>query len=130
MRWHFLVAIGVLVAVHEYGHFWMARRHGYPRVALFDRLWPAAMVTARQGWIEYAFSAIPLGGYVKASRRARGSGTRRSLARGFNRKPSGAGILVLLAGPFANFLFAALAYWILFVVGVPALKPVIGECHG
>ncbi len=53
-----------------------------------------------------------------------------ALGEAFNRKPVWRRILVLLAGPFANFLFAALAYWILFVVGVPALETCHRRGHG
>jgi regulator of sigma E protease len=123
----FLVAIGILVAVHEYGHFWMARRVGV-RVLRFSigfgkRLW------TRQGkdGTEYAISAIPLGGYVKLLDEREGPVPAAELSAAYNRKPVWQRILVLLAGPFANFLFAAAAYWVLFVVGIPALKPVLGE---
>jgi regulator of sigma E protease len=123
----FLVAIGILVAVHEYGHFWMARRVGV-RVLRFSigfgkRLW------TRQGkdGTEYAISAIPLGGYVKLLDEREGPVPAADLSAAYNRKPVWQRILVLLAGPFANFLFAAAAYWVLFVVGIPALKPVLGE---
>jgi len=123
----FLVAIGVLVAVHEYGHFWMARRLGI-RVLRFSigfgkTLW------SRKGadGTEYAFSAIPLGGYVKLLDEREGTVAVPELSYAYNRKPPWQRILVLLAGPFANFLFAVLAYWVLFVAGVPALTPVIGE---
>ncbi len=123
----FLFAIGVLVAVHEYGHFWMARRCGI-RVLRFSigfgkRLWTR---TDRQG-TEYALSAIPLGGYVKLLDEREGPVPSQDLAAAYNRKPVWQRILVLLAGPFANFLFAAVAYWILFMAGIPALKPVLGE---
>jgi regulator of sigma E protease len=123
----FLVAIGVLVAVHEYGHFWMARRLGI-RVLRFSigfgrTLW------ARRGadGTEYALSAIPLGGYVKLLDEREGPIDPALAAHAYNRKPVWARILVLLAGPLANFLFAVAAYWVLFVAGVPALKPVLGE---
>jgi regulator of sigma E protease len=123
----FLVAIGILVAVHEYGHFWMARRVGV-RVLRFSigfgkRLW------TRQGkdGTEYAISAIPLGGYVKLLDEREGPVPAADLSAAYNRKPVWQRILVLLAGPVANFLFAAAAYWVLFVVGIPALKPVLGE---
>ena len=76
---------------------------------------------------EYAVSAIPLGGYVKLLDEREGPIEPAQLAEAYNRKPVWARILVLLAGPFANFLFAVLAYWVLFVAGVPALKPVLGE---
>jgi regulator of sigma E protease len=123
----FLVAIGILVAVHEYGHFWMARRVGV-RVLRFSigfgkRLW------TRQGkdGTEYALSAIPLGGYVKLLDEREGPVAAADLSAAYNRKPVWQRILVLLAGPFANFLFAAAAYWVLFIAGIPALKPVLGE---
>jgi len=123
----FMVAIGILVAVHEYGHFWMARRVGV-RVLRFSigfgrRLW------TRQGkdGTEYAISAIPLGGYVKLLDEREGPVATADLSAAYNRKPVWQRILILLAGPFANFLFAAAAYWVLFVAGIPALKPVLGE---
>jgi regulator of sigma E protease len=123
----FMVAIGILVAVHEYGHFWMARRVGV-RVLRFSigfgkRLW------TRQGkdGTEFALSAIPLGGYVKLLDEREGPVAAADLSAAYNRKPVWQRILILLAGPFANFLFAAAAYWVLFIVGIPALKPVLGE---
>jgi regulator of sigma E protease len=123
----FMVAIGILVAVHEYGHFWMARRVGV-RVLRFSigfgkRLW------TRQGkdGTEFAVSAIPLGGYVKLLDEREGPVATADLSAAYNRKPVWQRILILLAGPFANFLFAAAAYWVIFVAGIPALKPVLGE---
>lgn len=123
----FLVAIGVLVAVHEYGHFWMARRLGI-RVLKFSIGFGKAL-WQRQGadGTEYAISAIPLGGYVKLLDEREGPIDPALAAQAYNRKSPWARILVLLAGPAANFLFAVAAYWVLFVAGVPALKPVLGE---
>jgi len=123
----FLVAIGVLVAVHEYGHFWMARRLGI-RVLRFSIGFGKPLWSRRGAdGTEYAVSAIPLGGYVKLLDEREGPIEPSQLSEAYNRKPVWARILVLLAGPFANFLFAVLAYWVLFVAGVPALKPVLGE---
>jgi len=123
----FMVAIGVLVAVHEYGHFWMARRMGIG--VLRFSIGFGKVLWSRHGsdGTEYAISAIPLGGYVKLLDEREGPVAPGQLAEAYNRKPVWRRILVLLAGPFANFLFAAVAYWILFLAGVPALKPVIGE---
>jgi regulator of sigma E protease len=123
----FLVAIGVLVAVHEYGHFWMARRMGIG--VLRYSIGFGKVLWSRRGkdGCEYAISAIPLGGYVKLLDEREGPVPPELLGQAYNRKPVWRRILVLLAGPFANFLFAAAAYWILFVVGIPALKPVIGD---
>jgi regulator of sigma E protease len=123
----FLVAIGVLVAVHEYGHFWMARRLGI-RVLRFSIGFGRPLWSRRGAdGTEYAISAIPLGGYVKMLDEREGAVDPAIASQAYNRKPVWARILVLLAGPVANFLFAIAAYWVLFVAGVPALKPVIGE---
>jgi len=122
----FLVAIGVLVAVHEYGHFWMARRLGI-RVLRFSIGFGRPLWSRRGAdGTEYALAAIPLGGYVKLLDEREGPVDPAMAAQAYNRKPVWARILVLLAGPLANFLFAVAAYWVLFVAGVPALKPVVG----
>ena len=123
----FLVAIGILVAVHEYGHFWMARRLGI-KVLRFS-IGFGRVLWSRRGadGTEYGLSAIPLGGYVKLLDEREGPVDPALASQAYNRKPVWSRILVLLAGPFANFLFAAVAYWILLVVGTPALKPVIGD---
>ncbi len=76
---------------------------------------------------EYALAAIPLGGYVKLLDEREGPVDPSLASEAYNRKPVWARILVLLAGPLANFLFAVVAYWVLFVAGVPALKPVLGD---
>ena len=123
----FLVAIGVLVAVHEYGHFWMARRMGI-RVLRFSIGFGKSLWSRRGAdGTEYALAAIPLGGYVKLLDEREGPVDPSLASEAYNRKPVWARILVLLAGPLANFLFAVLAYWVLFVAGVPALKPVLGD---
>ncbi len=123
----FLVAIGVLVAVHEYGHFWMARRMGI-RVLRFSIGFGKVLWSRRDArGTEYAISAVPLGGYVKLLDEREGPVATADLAQAYNRKPVWRRILVLVAGPAANFLFAIAAYWVLFVAGVPALKPVVGE---
>ena len=123
----FLVAIGVLVAVHEFGHFWMARRLGI-RVVRFSIGFGRPLWRRRAAdGTEYAISAIPLGGYVKLLDEREGPVAPQHLAQAYNRQPVWRRLLVLVAGPAANFLFAIAAYWLLFVVGVPALKPVLGE---
>jgi len=125
----FLVAIGVLVAVHEYGHFWMARRMGI-RVLRFSIGFGKVLWSRRDArGTEYAISAVPLGGYVKLLDEREGPVAAADLAEAYNRKPVWRRILVLVAGPAANFLFAVAAYWVLFVAGVPALKPVVGEVN-
>jgi regulator of sigma E protease len=122
----FIVAIGVLVAVHEFGHFWVARRLGIKVLRFsvgFGRpLWSRVAADGTEYWI----SAIPLGGYVKLLDEREGEVAPEDLPRCFNRQPPGSRIAVLVAGPAFNFLFAIAAYWAMFVVGVPAMKPLVG----
>jgi regulator of sigma E protease len=125
----FIVAIGVLVSVHEFGHYWVARRLGFKVMRFsvgFGR--PIAMRIGRDpDRIEYVLAAIPLGGYVRLLDEREGPVAPEDVNRAFNRRPPLARIAVLLAGPGANFLFAIFAYWLLFMQGVPGLKPVIGD---
>ncbi|MGE0030205.1 MAG: RIP metalloprotease RseP [Steroidobacteraceae bacterium] len=125
----FIVAIGVLVSVHEFGHYWVARRLGFKvlrySIGFGKPLW---LRTGRDpDRIEYVLGAIPLGGYVRLLDERDGPLPPGDAHRAFNRRPPLARIAVLLAGPGANFVFAILAYWILFMQGMPGLKPVIGE---
>lgn len=111
----FIVTLGVLVTLHEYGHFWVARRCGVFverfSVGFGKPIWSR---TARDG-TEYVVARIPLGGYVKMDEQA------------FRRARPSRKIAITLAGPAANFAFAVLAYWLMFMVGIPGLKPVVGE---
>jgi regulator of sigma E protease len=124
----FIVAIGVLVAVHEFGHFWVARKLGI-RVLRFSigfgkPLYRRVMGADR---VEFVIAAVPLGGYVKLLDEREGNVAERDLPRAFNRQPVWKRIATLLAGPAMNLLFAIALYWILFAAGVPAMKPVVGE---
>jgi regulator of sigma E protease len=123
----FLVAIGVLIAAHEYGHFWVARRLGF-KVQKFSIGFGRAIArrVGRDG-VEYVIGAIPLGGYVKLADEREGPVAAADQPRAFNRRPVWQRVLVLLAGAGANFLFAILAFWVLYMSGVPGLKPVVGE---
>ncbi len=124
----FVVAIGVLVAVHEFGHYWVARRLGF-RVLRFSIGFgrPLARWQGKDAdRVEYWLSAIPLGGYVKMLDEHEGPVDESERHRAFNRRPVPHRIAVLLAGPGFNFLFAILAYWALFVTGVPGITPVVG----
>jgi regulator of sigma E protease len=124
----FIVAIGVLVAIHEFGHYWVARRLGIKVLRFsigFGRpLWKR---TAGADAVEYVIAAIPLGGYVKLLDEREGDVPLEDLPRAFNRQPVWKRIAVLLAGPGFNFLFAILAYWVLLTAGIPSLKPVVGD---
>lgn len=127
----FIVAISLLVAVHEYGHYIVGRWCGMKILRFsigFGK--PIWMHVGGKDQTEYCVSAIPLGGYVKFLGERYGSGEPIDPAdegRAFNHRPIWSRILVLLAGPFFNFLFAFLAYWVLFISGVPTMKPAVGE---
>lgn len=125
----FVVAIGILVTVHEFGHFWVARRLGF-KVLRFSIGFGKPLLTrvSRDAdRVEYVLAAVPLGGYVRLLDERDGPVPEGEEHRAFNRRPPLARIAVLLAGPGANFLFAIFAYWILFMQGVPGLKPLIGD---
>jgi regulator of sigma E protease len=125
----FVVAIGLLVTVHEFGHFWVARRLGF-KVLRFSIGFGKPLlkrVSRDADQIEYVLAAVPLGGYVRLLDERDGPVPPGEEWRAFNRRPPAARIAVLLAGPLANFAFAVFAYWILFMQGIPGLKPVIGD---
>jgi len=125
----FIVAIGVLVSVHEYGHFWVARRLGF-KVLRFSIGFGKPIARWRGAGpdhVEYWLSSIPLGGYVKMLDEREGPVPSADQPRAFNQRPVWQRVLVLLAGPGFNFLFAVVAYWFMFATGVPGLKPMIGS---
>lgn len=124
----FAVAIGVLVTVHEFGHFWVARKMGV-KVLRFSIGFgkPLYRKTIGADNTELVIAAIPLGGYVKMLDEREGEVAGDELDRAFNRKSLGARFAIVAAGPVFNFLFAIAAYWLMFVNGVPGLRPVIGE---
>lgn len=125
----FLVAIGILVAVHEFGHYWVAKKLGF-KVLRFSIGFGKPLIT-RVGRdadrTEYCVSAIPLGGYVKLLDEREGDVDPAELPRSFTRRPVMHRIAVLLAGPAMNLLFASLLYAILAVAGTEIVKPVVGQ---
>lgn len=121
----FIVTLGVLVTVHEFGHFWVARRLGIKvlrfSIGFGKPLWRWG---GRDG-TEYVIAALPLGGYVKMLDEREGEVPAAELPRAFNRQPIGSRIAVVLAGPACNLLFAIIAYSLMFMVGVPGIKPLL-----
>lgn len=123
----FIVALGILVAVHEFGHFWVARRCGVKvekfSIGFGKSIWSKV---AKDG-TEYSLSIIPLGGYVKMLDGRVDDVTEEQQQYAFDKKPLWKRTAIVGAGPAFNFLFAIFAYWLVFLIGVPAVKPVIGE---
>ena len=124
----FIVAIAILVAVHEWGHYIVARLVGV-KVLRFSIGFGKPLWMRRWGpdQTEYCVAAIPIGGYVRLLDERDGTVTPQEASRAFNRQSVAARIAILFAGPGMNFLFAILAYWITFGMGVAGLKPVIGD---
>jgi regulator of sigma E protease len=125
----FLVAISVLVAAHEFGHFIVARALGF-KVLRFSIGFGRPLLSWRgraPDHIQYWISMIPLGGYVKMLDEHEGPVVTEERHRAFHQRPVWQRVLVLLAGPAFNFLFAILAYWVMFVTGVQELKPYIAS---
>lgn len=123
----FIAAISILVAVHEFGHYIVGRWCGM-KVLRFSIGFGKTIWTRVGGKdrTEYCLSAIPLGGYVRFLDSREGPIDPEDEGRAFNQRPILARIVVLLAGPAFNFLFAAVAYWILLSGGVMLLKPAVG----
>ncbi|EIB99863.1 MULTISPECIES: sigma E protease regulator RseP [Pantoea] len=123
----FIVALGVLITVHEFGHFWVARRCGVKverfSIGFGKSLWRRR---DRQG-TEFVIALIPLGGYVKMLDERVESVPAELRHQAFNNKAVWQRASIIAAGPVANFLFAIFAYWVVFIHGVPGVRPVIGE---
>ncbi|QNH79257.1 sigma E protease regulator RseP [Pseudomonas protegens] len=122
-----LVALGVLVTFHEFGHFWVARRCGV-KVLRFSVGFgmPLLRWHDRRG-TEFVIAAIPLGGYVKMLDEREGDVAVEELDQSFNRKSVRQRIAIVAAGPIANFLLALVFFWGLAMLGSQQVRPVIGD---
>ncbi|MGY1445987.1 sigma E protease regulator RseP [Pseudomonas chlororaphis] len=122
-----LIALGVLVTFHEFGHFWVARRCGV-KVLRFSVGFgmPLLRWHDRQG-TEFVIAAIPLGGYVKMLDEREGEVPVDQLDQSFNRKSVRQRIAIVAAGPVANFLLALVFFWGLAMLGTEQVRPVIGS---
>ncbi len=122
----FVIALGALVIVHEYGHYLVARLCGV-KVLRFSigfglPLWKRRFGRDQTEWV---VAAVPLGGYVKMLDEREGEVAPQELDRAFNRQSVWRRFAVVIAGPLANFLFAILLYWLLFMHGVQEARPVV-----
>jgi regulator of sigma E protease len=123
----FVVALGCLIVVHEFGHYLVARACGV-KVLRFSVGFGRALWSRRFGRdaTEWVVAAFPLGGYVKMVDEREGAVAAEDLPRAFNRQSVWRRIAIVIAGPVANFVLAVALYWFLFASGVPGIKPVLG----
>jgi regulator of sigma E protease len=123
----FLVVLGVLVVVHELGHYLAARYCGV-RVLRFSVGFGRTLWQRRLGkdGTEWAVSVFPLGGYVKMLDEREGEVAPEERDRAFNRQSVGKRSLIVAAGPAANFVLAIFLYWLVFMLGSQELRPILG----
>ncbi len=123
----FIIALGILVTVHEFGHFWVARKNGVKvqrfSVGFGRTLWRKI----GSDGTEYVLALIPLGGYVKMLDERVDDVKVQDKDKTFNSKSIYQRIAIIAAGPLANFVFALAAFYLMFLIGVPSVKPVIGH---
>ena len=143
--WWLLVALGVLVTFHEFGHYWVARRCGV-KVLRFSVGFGRPLWSRRgKDGTEYVIAAIPLGGYVKmldegaldegaldegALDERDGEVPAAELERAFNRQNVWKRIAIVAAGPVANLVLAVALLWAMLVIGRPDYAPVVGKAEG
>ncbi len=125
---YFIVAIGILVSFHEFGHFWVARKTGVKvlrfSVGFGKVIWSYQKSPAST---EYVISAIPLGGYVKMVDEREGKVADEDLPFAFNRQPLWVRSAIVAAGPLFNLILAVLFFWIVLFIGETGLRPIIGH---
>lgn len=124
---YFILAVGILITVHEWGHFLVARWSGV-KVLRFSLGFGKPILTyhGRKG-TEYVLALIPLGGYVKMLDEEEGPVSEEEKPFAFNRKSVWARLAVVLAGPLFNMIFAVFALWLMFVIGINTLAPIVSQ---
>ncbi len=123
----FIVALGLLITIHEFGHYWVARKVGVKvlrfSIGFGKPLW---RYQRSEDDTEFVIAAIPLGGYVSMLDEREGDVPESLRDKAFNRQKIHHRVAIVLAGPVFNFIFAIFLYWMMFVVGLPGIKPVVG----
>lgn len=123
----FLIALAILIIIHEYGHFWVARRCGVKVLRFSVGFGKPIWQKIGKDGTEYVLAPIPMGGYVKMLDEREMPVSEEQAQFAFNRQSLAKRVAIVSAGPIANLLFAILAYWILLVVGVSGIKPVVDD---
>ncbi len=124
---YFVIAVSILVAFHEFGHFWVARKAGVKVLRFsigFGKVVGSFQKTPES--TEYVLSAIPLGGYVKMVDEREGEVKKEDLPYAFNRQSLMARSAIVAAGPVFNLLLAVFLFWCVFILGETGMRPIVG----
>lgn len=120
-----VATLGILVSIHEYGHFWVARRCGIKVLRFSVGFGSALFRWHDKHGTEFVIAAIPLGGYVKMLDEREAEVAEEDLPYAFNRKPVAHRLATVAAGPIANFILAIVVYWCVFIGGVSGVIPLV-----
>ncbi|MFY8272637.1 sigma E protease regulator RseP [Pseudoalteromonas sp. SSDWG2] len=123
----FIVALSILVTIHEYGHFWVARKAGVKVLRFSIGFGKPIIRWYDKRGTEYVIAMIPLGGYVKMLDERVDDVDPQERHLSFNSKSVYSRIAIVSAGPLANFLFAIVALALMYVIGVQSPKPIVGD---
>ena len=126
---YFIIALSLLVVIHEFGHYWVARRCGVKVLKFSVGFGKALWSRTGNNGTEFVIAALPLGGYVKMldSRETDVAESEKAVC--FDRQSLRKRVAIVAAGPAANLLFAVFAYWLILVIGVPGSKPIIDNVN-
>jgi regulator of sigma E protease len=125
-----VVALGLLVTFHEFGHYWVARRAGVGVLRFSVGFGRPLLRRQSADGVEFVVAAIPLGGYVKMLDEREAPVPDDQLDQAFNRKSLGKRTAIVAAGPVFNLIFAVAAFWLMFMIGIPEPRPMVGETEG
>jgi len=123
----FIIALGILITVHEYGHYWVALKNGVKVERFSIGFGKVLWRKVNNEGTEFVIALIPLGGYVKMLDDRVDDVRPEDSHKTFNCKSVYQRIAIIAAGPFANFAFAIFAFYLMFLIGVPSVKPIVGQ---
>ena len=123
-----ILLLGPLIAIHEFGHYFVARKLGVKVLVYSIGFGPTILKwTSKKSGIQYQLSALPLGGYVKMLDEREGNVAEADLPYAFNRQPPWKRIAIVAAGPLINLIFAILLFWVLFLPAQEQLNTRVGK---
>ncbi|AMW78983.1 zinc metalloprotease [Acinetobacter sp. TGL-Y2] len=123
-----ILLLGPLIAIHEFGHYWVARKLGVKVLVYSIGFGPTLLKwTSKKSGIQYQLSALPLGGYVKMLDEREGNVSAEDLPYAFNRQSPWKRIAIVAAGPLVNLIFAVFLFWILFLPAQEQLNTRVGK---